>query len=138
MSILGEILRSNSVTRQVTFNTTKIAAKCQNWNTTICVIFKQFACQNRLENVENVVKWDFFKGFSSTVLAYILVAMTPKIEYKTGRSILQKKCICQVFECVCGPSHSILTKIAVFVRDLEKHVWHLFSLPFYIQQQRSI
>ena len=36
-------LRSNSVTRQVSFNTTKIAGKCQNSNATFWVIFKQCA-----------------------------------------------------------------------------------------------
>ena len=34
-------LRSNSVTRQVSFNRTKIGGKCQNSNTTFWVIFKQ-------------------------------------------------------------------------------------------------
>ena len=34
-------LRSNSVTRQVNFNRTKIGAKCQNANATFKVIFKQ-------------------------------------------------------------------------------------------------
>ena len=34
-------LRSNSVTRQVNFNTTKIGEKCQNSNATCWVIFKQ-------------------------------------------------------------------------------------------------
>ena len=36
----GEFLRSNSVTRQVTFNLTKISAKCQNSNATFSLIFK--------------------------------------------------------------------------------------------------
>ena len=34
-------LRSNSVTRQVSFNRTKIGGKCQNSNATFWVIFKQ-------------------------------------------------------------------------------------------------
>ena len=34
-------LRSNSVTRQVNFNRTKIGGKCQNSNVTFWVIFKQ-------------------------------------------------------------------------------------------------
>ena len=34
-------LRSNSVTRQVSFNRTKIGGKCQNLNATFWVIFKQ-------------------------------------------------------------------------------------------------
>ena len=36
-------LRSNSVTRQVSFNRTKIGGNCQNSNGTFWVIFKQFA-----------------------------------------------------------------------------------------------
>ena len=36
-------LRSNSVTRQVSFNKTKIGGKCQNSNATFCVIFKHCA-----------------------------------------------------------------------------------------------
>ena len=35
-------LRSNSVTRQVNFNMTKISGKCQNSNATFSVIFKQY------------------------------------------------------------------------------------------------
>ena len=41
-------LRSNSVTRQVSFNRTKIGGKCQNWknaNATFWVIFKQCVLQ---------------------------------------------------------------------------------------------
>ena len=34
-------LRSNSITRQVSFNRTKIGGKCQNSNATFWVIFKQ-------------------------------------------------------------------------------------------------
>ena len=37
-------MRSNSVTRQVSFNRTKIGGKCQNSNTTFRVIFKQCVC----------------------------------------------------------------------------------------------
>ena len=36
-------LRSNRVTRQVSFNTTKIGGKCQNSNATFWITFKQYA-----------------------------------------------------------------------------------------------
>ena len=39
-------LRSNSVTRQVSFNRTKIGGRCQNSNATFWVIFKQ--CENEI------------------------------------------------------------------------------------------
>ena len=88
---------------------------------TICLPkWTQKCCQMRL-----------FQGIFIHCVGIHFSSNDPKIEYKTGRSILQKKCICQVFECVCGPSPSILTKIAVFVRDLEKHVWHLFFTFLY-------
>ena len=41
-------LRSNSVTRQVSFNWTKIGGKCQNSNATFWVFFKQFGCAGKL------------------------------------------------------------------------------------------
>ena len=48
MAHFGEFLKtwsllSNSVTRQVSFSTTKIGRKCQNSNATFWVIFKQFS-----------------------------------------------------------------------------------------------
>ena len=42
-------LRSNSVTRQVNFNTTKISGKCKNSNATFWVIFKQCALAESLK-----------------------------------------------------------------------------------------
>ena len=58
MVYFGEFLktwskRSNSVTRQVNFNRTKIGGKCQNyknWNATIWVIFKQCALTGYSKN----------------------------------------------------------------------------------------
>ena len=48
-------LRSNSVTRTVNFNRTKLVAKCQNSNATFWVIFKH--CD-----------WDFFVIFSIQIV----------------------------------------------------------------------
>ena len=44
-------MQSNSVTRQVSFNRTKIGGKCQNSNITFWVIFKQCepACENKIK-----------------------------------------------------------------------------------------
>ena len=53
-------LRSNSVTRQVSFNSTKIGGKCQTAEFTNLKIVAR-----------NIVKWDFFLGFSNTMEAFL-------------------------------------------------------------------
>ena len=75
-------LRSNSVTRQVNFNRTKIGRKCQkfkNSNATFWVIFKQCDRVWKSLNVsfykKKMVRWRYWKFFFSKFvrLKYVLV-----------------------------------------------------------------
>ena len=51
-------LRSNSVTRQINFNRTKIGGKCQNSNATFWVIFKHCAAdQKSSQNWDSTVAY---------------------------------------------------------------------------------
>ena len=78
----GEILktwslRSNSVTRQVSFNRTKIGGKCQNSNATFWVIFKQCA---RLLGTVGVWYFQPFDKPTQTTNSSLLSALLVRCE----------------------------------------------------------
>ena len=76
-------LRSNSVTRQVNFNRTKIGRKCQN--ATFWVIFKECELNSERKKIKMTMWWTLkiFKAFKMADTVKTLVELHPNYFYKT-------------------------------------------------------
>ena len=87
-------LRSNSVTRQVTLNRTKIGWKCQNWNTQVRHFKVIFRHENSNETfslwLANIVKFYYpIRFFCGLRFSHLLFAFIPFIESLTCLKVFQ-------------------------------------------------